>query len=232
LLIVSQKFRIKPELIINFKGVESLKAYKIPEATVIRLSIYSRYLQQLIDDGVKSVSSDEIAGGVGVSSAQVRKDLAYFGEFGTRGVGYKVDVLYGHLMKILGLDRKWPAIIVGAGKLGSALALYQGFAARGFNVEAILDADAEKIGTKLDEIEVEPLEMMSQRIKEKNISIGIVTVPAATAQEVTDKLIDSGVKAILNFSPRVLKVPPNVLLRNVDLSVNLEVLSFNLNFIK
>lgn len=209
-----------------------MKAYKIPEATVIRLSIYSRYLQQLIDDGVKSVSSDEIAGGVGVSSAQVRKDLAYFGEFGTRGVGYKVDVLYGHLMKILGLDRKWPAIIVGAGKLGSALALYQGFAARGFNVEAILDADAEKIGTKLDEIEVEPLEMMSQRIKEKNISIGIVTVPAAAAQEVTDKLIDSGVKAILNFSPRVLKVPSNVLLRNVDLSVNLEVLSFNLNFIK
>ena len=209
-----------------------MKAYKIPEATVIRLSIYSRYLQQLIDDGVKSVSSDEIAGGVGVSSAQVRKDLAYFGEFGTRGVGYKVDVLYGHLMKILGLDRKWPAIIVGAGKLGSALALYQGFAARGFNVEAILDSDAEKIGTELDEIEVEPLEMMSQRIKEKNISIGIVTVPAATAQEVTDKLIDSGVKAILNFSPRVLKVPSNVLLRNVDLSVNLEVLSFNLNFIK
>lgn len=209
-----------------------MKAYKIPEATVIRLSIYSRYLQQLIDDGVKSVSSDEIAGGVGVSSAQVRKDLAYFGEFGTRGVGYKVDVLYGHLMKILGLDRKWPAIIVGAGKLGSALALYQGFAARGFNVEAILDSDAEKIGTELDEIEVEPLEMMSQRIKEKNISIGIVTVPAAAAQEVTDKLIDSGVKAILNFSPRVLKVPPNVLLRNVDLSVNLEVLSFNLNFIK
>ncbi len=209
-----------------------MKAYKIPEATVIRLSIYSRYLQQLIDDGVKSVSSDEIAGGVGVSSAQVRKDLAYFGEFGTRGVGYKVDVLYGHLMKILGLDRKWPAIIVGAGKLGSALALYQGFAARGFNVEAILDSDAEKIGTELDEIEVEPLEMMSQRIKEKNISIGIVTVPAAAAQEVTDKLIDSGVKAILNFSPRVLKVPSNVLLRNVDLSVNLEVLSFNLNFIK
>ena len=134
-----------------------MKAYKIPEATVIRLSIYSRYLQQLIDDGVKSVSSDEIAGGVGVSSAQVRKDLAYFGEFGTRGVGYKVDVLYGHLMKILGLDRKWPAIIVGAGKLGSALALYQGFAARGFNVEAFLDSDSEKIGMKLDEIVVEPL---------------------------------------------------------------------------
>ncbi len=209
-----------------------MKAYKIPEATVMRLSIYSRYLHQLIDDGVKSVSSDEIAGGVGVSSAQVRKDLAYFGEFGTRGVGYKVDVLYGHLMKILGLDRKWSAIIIGAGKLGSALALYQGFATRGFNVEAILDADPDKIGMNLGEIEVETLDMMGQRIKENNISIGIVTVPAAAAQEVTDKLIESGVKAILNFSPRVLKVPADILLRNVDLSVNLEVLSFNLNFIK
>jgi redox-sensing transcriptional repressor len=209
-----------------------LKAYKIPEATVMRLSIYSRYLHQLIDDGVKSVSSDEIAHGVGVSSAQVRKDLAYFGEFGTRGVGYKVEVLYGHLMKILGLDRRWCAIIIGAGKLGSALALYQGFAARGFNVGAILDASPDKIGTKLGEIEVEPLEMMAQRIEEKNITIGIVTVPASAAQEVTDKLIESGVKAILNFSPRVLKVPGNVILRNVDLSVNLEVLSFNLNYLK
>ncbi|HNX28247.1 MAG TPA: redox-sensing transcriptional repressor Rex [Syntrophomonadaceae bacterium] len=209
-----------------------MKAYKIPEATVMRLSIYSRYLHQLMDDGVKSVSSDEIASGVGVSSAQVRKDLAYFGEFGTRGVGYKVEVLYGHLMKILGLDRKWSAIIIGAGKLGSALALYQGFAARGFNAAAILDVSQDKIGLKLGEIEVEPLNMMAQRIKEKDITIGIVTVPASAAQEVTDKLIEAGVKAILNFSPRVIKVPSNIILRNVDLSVNLEVLSFNLNFTK
>jgi len=185
-----------------------------------------------MDDGVKSVSSDEIASGVGVSSAQVRKDLAYFGEFGTRGVGYKVEVLYGHLMKILGLDRKWSAIIIGAGKLGSALALYQGFAARGFNAAAILDVSQDKIGLKLGEIEVEPLNMMAQRIKEKDITIGIVTVPASAAQEVTDKLIEAGVKAILNFSPRVIKVPSNIILRNVDLSVNLEVLSFNLNFTK
>lgn len=209
-----------------------MKAYKIPEATVMRLSVYSRYLHQLSDDGVNSVSSEEIAHGVGVSSAQVRKDLAYFGEFGTRGVGYKVDVLYGYLIQILGLDRKWCAIIIGAGKLGSALALYQGFAARGFNVGAILDDDLEKIGTKLGEIVVEPLEMMAPRIKEKDISIGIVTVPAAAAQEVTDKLVESGVKAVLNFSPRVLKVPGHVILRNVDLSVNLEVLSFNLNYNK
>lgn len=207
-----------------------MKAYKIPEATVMRLSVYSRYLHQLMDDGIGSVSSDEIAKGVGVSSAQVRKDLAYFGEFGTRGVGYKADILYGHLMKILGLDRSWNAIIIGAGKLGSALALYQGFNVRGFIVRAILDNDSARIGTKLGDIEVEPLDVLADRVQEHDITIGIVTVPAAAAQEVTDKLINAGVKAILNFSPRVLKVPNRIILRNVDLSVNLEVLSFNINF--
>ena len=126
-----------------------MKVYKIPEATVMRLSIYSRYLHQLMGESVETISSGEIAHGVGVSSAQVRKDLAYFGEFGTRGVGYKVEELYGHLMKILGLDRNWNIIIIGAGKLGSALALYQGFADRGFNISAILDVDPDRIGDKL-----------------------------------------------------------------------------------
>lgn len=207
-----------------------MKVYKIPEATVMRLSIYSRYLHQLIDEEVDTVSSDEIARGVGVSSAQVRKDLAYFGEFGTRGVGYKVEELYGHLMKILGLDRRWNIIIIGAGKLGSALALYNGFLDRGFNIKAILDMDKNKVGNKLGPVEVEPLGMLEERVKEHQISIGVVTVPAGVAQEVTDKLIASGVKAILNFSPRVLKVPNHIVLRNVDLSVNLEVLSFNLAY--
>lgn len=207
-----------------------MKVYKIPEATVMRLSVYSRYLHQLIDEEVDTVSSDEIARGVGVSSAQVRKDLAYFGEFGTRGVGYKVEELYGHLMKILGLDRRWNIIIIGAGKLGSALALYNGFLDRGFNIKAILDVDKDKVGNKLSAIEVEPLGMLEERVKEHQISIGVVTVPASVAQEVTDKLIAAGVKAILNFSPRVLKVPNHIVLRNVDLSVNLEVLSFNLAY--
>lgn len=207
-----------------------MKVYKIPEATVMRLSIYSRYLHQLIDEEVDTVSSDEIARGVGVSSAQVRKDLAYFGEFGTRGVGYKVEELYGHLMKILGLDRRWNIMIIGAGKLGSALALYNGFLDRGFNIKAILDVDKNKVGNNLGPVEVEPLGMLEERVKEHQISIGVVTVPAGVAQEVTDKLIASGVKAILNFSPRVLKVPNHIVLRNVDLSVNLEVLSFNLAY--
>ncbi len=207
-----------------------MKVYKIPEATVMRLSVYSRYLHQLIDEGIDTVSSGEIAAGVGVGSAQVRKDLAYFGEFGTRGVGYKVEELYGHLMKILGLDQNWSVIIVGAGKLGSALALYQGFKDRGFTVSAILDAKEERIGQQLADVEIEPMERMNQRIQEHQIKVGIVTVPAQAAQDVTDKLIAAGVKAILNFSPQVLRVPVGVTLRNVDLSVNLEVLSFNLAF--
>lgn len=205
-----------------------MKIYKIPEATVMRLSIYSRFLHQLIQEGNQKVSSEEIASGVGVSSAQVRKDLAYFGEFGTRGVGYRVDELYGHLLKILGLDHKWNVVIVGAGKVGSALALYQGFKDRGFNISAVLDIDKNRVGTRLEDIIIEPMEVLNQRVKEKNINIGIVTVPASAAQDVTDKMVASGVKAILNFSPRVLKVPNYVILRNVDLSVNMEVLSFNL----
>jgi len=209
-----------------------LKVYKIPEATVMRLSIYSRYLHQLMGEGVETISSGEIAHGVGVSSAQVRKDLAYFGEFGTRGVGYKVEELYGHLMKILGLDRNWNIIIIGAGKLGSALALYQGFADRGFNISAILDVDPDRIGNRLGNVEVEKLELLEKRVTESNVSIGVVTVPAGVAQDVTDKLVNAGVKAILNFSPRVLRVPNDIILRNVDLSVNLEVLSFNLAFNK
>lgn len=206
-----------------------LKAFKIPEATIQRLSIYSRFLHQLMNEGEETVSSGQIAQGIGVSSAQVRKDLAYFGEFGTRGVGYKVDDLYGYLMEILGLNHKWNVIIVGAGKLGSALALYQGFQERGFIIKAILDVAEDKINTKIGELQVEHVDVLKERVKEHDVHIGVVTVPATQAQKVTDELVEAGVGAILNFSPKVLVVPPDLVLRNVDLSVNLEVLSFNLS---
>jgi redox-sensing transcriptional repressor len=207
-----------------------LKVYKIPEATVVRLSIYSRQLHYLKDAGVETVSSEEIANSVGVSSAQVRKDLAYFGEFGTRGVGYRVEELLGYLTKILGLDQIWNIVIVGAGKLGSALALYQGFRERGFTISAILDSDENKVGECLSDIIIEPMDVLETRVKEHGINIGIITVPAVNAQDVTDRLVQAGVTAILNFSPRVLKVPADIILRNVDLSVNLKVLSFNLSY--
>ncbi len=209
-----------------------MKVFKIPEATIMRLSIYSRYLRQLIGENAETVSSGEIAAGVGVSPAQVRKDLAYFGEFGTRGVGYKVDDLYSCLLRILGLDRRWNIIIIGAGKLGSAFASYQGFIDRGFTVRAIMDINEEIIGTELDGVRIEPLEYLPKRMAEENIMLGVIAVPAPAAQEVTDLLVASGIKAILNFSPRVLKVPNDVILRNVDLSVNLELLSFYLAFNK
>lgn len=206
-----------------------MKAYKIPEATVVRLSIYSRQLSNLRKAGVETVSSEDIAASVGVSSAQVRKDLAYFGEFGTRGVGYRVDELLGNLTRILGLKQEWNLAIIGAGKLGSALALYEGFRQRGFSIKAIFDVDQEKVGLELSGIVVDPLGRLEELIKERDIKIGIITVPAPEAQEVTDRLVESGVAAILNFSPQVLRVPPDVVLRNVDLAVNLKVLSFNLS---
>ena len=206
-----------------------MKAYKIPEATVIRLSIYSRQLSNLRKAGVETVSSEEIANSVGVSSAQVRKDLAYFGEFGTRGVGYPVDELLGNLTKILGLNREWNLAIIGAGKLGSALALYEGFRQRGFSIRAIVDVDQNRVGVDLAGVVVDPLDRLEALVKERDISIGIITVPAAQTQQTTDRLVSAGVAAILNFSPQVLRVPPEVVLRNVDLAVNLKVLSFNLS---
>jgi redox-sensing transcriptional repressor len=206
-----------------------VKTLKIPEATIIRLSVYSRYLAQIKRKGVVTISSGEIARGVGVSSAQVRKDLAYFGEFGTRGVGYNVGELYGYLMKILGLTTQWKLVIVGAGKLGSALAMYGGFAERGFKVVGIFDNDPRKIGQKLDNLEIMDISQLPKIVEANEAKIGIIAVPVEEAQEVADTLIKNGLKAILNFSPRVLSVPDDVVLRSVDLSVNLEILSFYLD---
>ncbi|ABZ85274.1 CoA-binding domain protein [Heliomicrobium modesticaldum Ice1] len=205
-----------------------MKTLKIPEATIIRLSMYSRYLSQVEERGVQMISSGEIAEGVGVSPAHVRKDLAYFGEFGTRGVGYNVDELQHHILNILRLNREWRVVIVGAGHLGSALAMYRGFGERGFHLVGIFDSDPAKIGKKYDDIAVQPIEELAQTVKEKQVGIGIITVPATVAQEVADILVNSGVDALLNFAPCVLNLPPRVELRNVDLSVNLEVLTFHL----
>lgn len=205
-----------------------MKALKIPEATIIRLSVYSRYLAQVKRRGVVTISSGEIANGVGVSSAQVRKDLAYFGEFGTRGVGYNVGELYGHLMKILGLTTQWQVIIVGAGKLGSALTMYGGFAERGFKVVGVLDNDPRKIGQKLEGIEIAPITRLAEVAAANQAAIGIIAVPAEEAQGVANIMVEAGMKAILNFSPGVLVVPDDIVLRSVDLSVNLEILSFYL----
>jgi redox-sensing transcriptional repressor len=205
---------------------------KIPEATIIRLSVYSRFLSQIDKRGVITISSDEIAEGVGVSSAQVRKDLAYFGEFGTRGVGYNAKDLHWHIMKILGLHHSWPVVIVGAGNLGTALSMYSGFRNRGFRVIAIFDSDPHKVGYKLSGIEIYPLSEMEQIISKAGNVIGIIAVPSEHAQATADLLVKAGARAILNFAPCILKLPEDMIFRNVDLSVNLEILTFNLGYRK
>lgn len=207
-----------------------MKTLKIPEATIIRLSVYSRYLAQVDRRGVVTISSGEIANGTGVTPAQVRKDLAYFGEFGTRGVGYNVKDLYWHLIKILGLNISWPVVIIGAGNLGTALSMYGGFRERGFKVVGIFDNDPDKIGSYLNGLEVFPIEQMNEVIEREKVQIAIIAVPAEEAQGVVNELTQTGIKGILNFAPRVLSVPSHIEMRNVDLSVNLEILTFNLAF--
>jgi len=209
-----------------------LKTLKIPEATIIRLSVYSRYLTQLDKKGVSSISSGEIAEGVGGSPAQVRKDLAYFGEFGTRGVGYNVKDLNQHIVRILGLNRNWKVIIVGAGNLGSALTQYKGFKERGFEITGIFDNDLNKVGLAVNGIPISPINKLKEIVQDNKVDIGIIAVPAPYAQDVADAMAESGIKAILNFAPVVISVPPDLELRNVDLAVNLEILTFNLELHK
>lgn len=205
-----------------------MKTIKIPEATIIRLSVYSRYLTEIDRKGIITISSGDIADGVGVSPAQVRKDLAYFGEFGIRGVGYNVKDLHRNILRIMGLSTEWSVCLVGIGNLGLALSTYKGFKERGFMITGIFDNDPKKIGMKINDIEVMSTDRIEEIVAQYQIQIGAITVPTSSAQEVADQLVKGGVKAILNFAPVVLNVPPNVELRNVDLSVNLEVLTFNL----
>ncbi len=201
---------------------------KIPEMTVRRLSIYSRCLAQLGEDGVKTISSQELAERFHLNSAQVRKDLAYFGEFGIRGIGYYVANLRAELSRLLGLDREWRVVLVGFGNLGSALFHYRGFARQGFRVAAIVDEDPAKIGRRVDGLEILPLAELPLLVKQHGIQIGVIAVPAEAAQPVADRLVAAGVRAILNFAPARLRVPKDVRLQNVDLSIELENLSFHL----
>src|SRR5213078_4194139 len=201
---------------------------RIPEMTIRRLSVYTRCLLQLEEDGVKTVSSQELADRFNLNSAQVRKDLAYFGEFGVRGIGYYVSGLKAELQKILGLDREWTVVLVGFGNLGSALSRYKGFARQGFRIVAVVDDDPAKVGREIDHMPVIASRDMAREIKARGAQIAIVAVPAESAQTVTDQLVAAGIKAILNFAPARLKVPRDVRLKNVDLSIELETLSFYL----
>ena len=176
--------------------------------TVRRLSVYTRCLRELEEDGVKTVSSQELAERFNLNSAQVRKDLAYFGEFGVRGIGYYVVGLRGELQRILGLDQQWPVALVGFGNLGSALFHYKGFARQGFRIAVIFD--------------------VAREVRARHVQIAIVAVPAEAAQSVADQLVAAGIKAVLNFAPARIRLPRDVRLKDVDLSIELETLSFYL----
>ena len=204
------------------------KIPKIPEMTVRRLSVYTRCLLQLEEDGVKTISSQALAERFGLNSAQVRKDLAYFGDFGVRGIGYYVSGLKAELQRILNLDREWQVALVGYGNLGSALFHYKGFARQGFRIAAIFDDDPAKVTRSVDGVPILAMRDLPAEAKTRNLQIAIVAVPADAAQTVVDKLVAAGIKAILNFAPSRIKVARDVRLRNVDLSIELETLSFYL----
>src|SRR3989442_9751624 len=201
---------------------------KIPEMTIRRLSVYTRCLRELEEDGVKTASSQELAERFNLNSAQVRKDLAYFGEFGVRGIGYYVSGLKTELQRILGLDREWPVALVGFGNLGSALFHYKGFARQGFRIAAIFDDDRVKHGREVDGVPVLPTRELAGAVQARGIQIAIVAVPADSAQAVTDQLVAAGIRAVLNFAPARVRVPRDVRFKDVDLSIELETLSFYL----
>ena len=199
---------------------------RIPEATVARLPVYLRSLMEVADDKLATISSERLAELAGVNAAKVRKDLSHLGSYGTRGVGYDVEYLLLHINRVLGLTQDWPVVIVGVGNLGHALANYRGFSARGFRIAALVDADKSKVGETVAGLEVRHLEELPAIAVEEAIAIGIIATPASSAQEVADRLVGSGVTSILNFAPAIISVPAGVSLRKVDLSIELQILSF------
>ena len=199
---------------------------KISDSTINRLSRYYRTLGRLIDRKVKTVSSDEIAEIDGVTSAQVRKDLSFFGTFGKRGLGYNTIDLRNNIGTILGLYKKWNVALIGFGNIGRALVDYQEFKKQGFKICLILDNDENKIGQKVGGLEIKSFSNAQEYLEDEKIQIAIVSVPATVAQGVVNVLTDAGIKAILNFAPLSLKVPSDVMIKNENMSIELEALSY------
>ena len=202
-----------------------MPAVRIPEATVARLPVYLRALHVLSDDGQNTISSEELAEAAGVNSAKLRKDLSHLGSYGTRGVGYDVGHLIGEISRELGLSRRCSVVLVGVGNLGRALAGYGGFASRGLAIDALLDADRSRVGEVISGLTVRHIDELPDVVT--GVSIGVIATPAEAAQEVCDRLVAVGVTSILNFAPTVLSVPDHVDLRKVDLSIELQILSFH-----
>jgi redox-sensing transcriptional repressor len=201
---------------------------RIADSTVRRLSAYLRFLEDFEDRGLATISSEELAQRGGTTSAQVRKDLSFFGSFGKRGLGYSVPELASQLREILGLGREWNVIIIGAGKIGAALAQYHGFRQRGFNILAAYDASPEKVGLELEGVKVRDIAQLERDVARERPDIAVLTVPAEVAQAVLDRVVKTGIQAILNFAPTQLQAPPDVTVKTVNMAMELEGLSFAL----
>lgn len=202
---------------------------RIADSTVRRLSIYLRFLEEFEVDGLATVSSEELARRGGTTSAQVRKDLSFFGSFGKRGLGYSVPELATALREILGLGREWRVVIVGAGKIGAALAQYHGFRQRGFRILAAYDDDPDKVGRDLEGIEVRDMSRLEEDVKRERAEIAVLAVPSHVAQQTLDRIVEAGVRAVLNFAPSQLHAPPEVTVKSVNMAMELEGLSFALS---
>ncbi len=200
----------------------------IPDIVVGRLPLYLRALQQMEEEGRHVTSSQELGERLGVSAAQIRKDLSQFGEFGKQGTGYQIDYLMVKIRQILNLDQEWDVAIVGAGDIGSAVARYKGFADRGFQVAMILDNEPNKIGQKVGEYTVQDSSQMVDLIQNANIKIAMISVPAHEAQHVADMLVKAGIKAILNYAPISLNVPPGIHVQYIDPAAHLQRMTYYL----
>lgn len=201
---------------------------EIPDIVIGRLPVYLRTLRLLADDGREVTSSQELGEHLGISSAQIRKDLSHFGEFGKQGTGYNITFLCNQLQKILNVDRIWPVVLVGAGSLGNAIANYAGFESRGFRIVAIFDEDAEKIGRPMGPVFVDDFGNLKQRIAETNAKIAVIAVPTHAAQRVADQLIEAGLTSILCYAPITLSVPGHVRVEYIDPVIHFQHMTYYL----
>ena len=202
---------------------------RTPATTIERLPLYYRCVEKLNSQGIEVISSQELGDMIGIPSTQVRKDLSYYGEFGRRGVGYEVQNLIRNLKKILGLDKSWDLLLVGAGNLGQALVNYGGFKNLGLNINYVLDNDVDKIGSQLGDTEIGDIENLEETITNNEINIAILAVPAERAQMVADRLVQAGIEAIWNFTPTRLDIPEKIEVKNEDLSIGLISLTYHLS---
>jgi redox-sensing transcriptional repressor len=202
---------------------------KIPDIIIGRLPVYLRALQQLSEKGILTTSSQELGEIIGISAAQIRKDISQFGEFGKQGTGYSVPFLIERLRDILNVNRVWEVVIVGMGDIGHALARYNGFTNRGFHINMVFDNDPQKVGQKAGEYEILDTAEMAEKVKQNKIKIAMLTVPAVSAQELTDQLVKAGIKAILNYAPTSLNVPSHVHVQYIDPATHLQRMTYYLD---